>query len=385
MRKYLFILIFALIQSQCFSQSCIEIDLDKFLATERDPLLSEIASDIEFIKLKTDQDHLIGKIGSISRFNDKLLITTNQGKSLYIFTNQGEFVSEIGRYGKGPGEFLQIYGMSIDPVSNHLYILDNNKSKMMEYSSEGVFIKEKKLSFYATGLHATENGFIFYTGSVYTARSNGCLLTVTDKDFNILSSHHPRSMDKGIPDRLNNLYKIEEDLYYWEPYWDTVYAFNGSTKQAKYSFSMGKKQLPKKLLEKVIMYDTGVDNYRWVLFYKDFKDFLYFNIADLNRRGKRIFYDKNTQEGYCIPGNLDYMDWGFIDDISGGPLFSFFSKLSSDEIVCVFDVIELKEYETKGFIDAERAKNTKRHQELAEILKSSSIEDNPIIAIAKLK
>ena len=374
-----------LIQSHCFSQSTIDIDLEKLLSIDRDPLLSEIASDIEFIKLKTDKDHLVGSIGGISRFNDKLLVLANQGKSLYIFTNQGDFVSEIGRRGKGPGEFLYIYGMSIDPISNHLYILDNNQVKLIEYSPDGKFIKEKKLSFYATGVRATENGFIFYTRSVYTFRSRGCVLTVTDKDLNILSSHHPRSIGKGIPDRKNNMYKIEDEIYYWEPFWDTVYAFNGKSIQAKYSFSMGRKQLPKKFLEKSSMIDPSVDVYRWVSFYTEFENFLFFDVIDLNRRGKKIFYDKTTQNGYCIPGNLDYMNWGYIDDISGGPLFTLDSKVLSDEVVCVFEIIELKEYESKGFINANRAKNPKRYQELAKILESSSIEDNPIIAIAKLK
>lgn len=304
MRKSFFVLFFVITQSICFSQNFININLDEFLPNERDPLLSEIASDIRFIKLKTDQDHLIGSIGSISRFNNKLLIVANQGKSLYIFTDQGDFVSEIGRIGKGPGEYLEIYGLSRDPISGHFFILDNGQVKVLEYSPEGEFIKEKKLSFYATGLQATEYGFIFYTGSVYTYRSNGCILNVTDREFNVLSSHHPRAMDKGVPDRLKALYKSEDGLYYWEPFWDTVYAFNGTITQPRYYFNMGKKQLPKQFLERSNMIDPSVDRYRWVVTYKEFNNFLFFDIIDLNRRGKKIYFDKTTRNGYCIPGNL---------------------------------------------------------------------------------
>ena len=120
MRTLSIILFFLLFQFSSFCQNFIDIQLDKYLSNEREPLISEIASDISFVKLKTDQDHIIGSIGSISRFYNKLIIVANQGKSIYIFTDKGDFLVDIGQIGKGPGEFLEVYGLSIDPKSGNL-------------------------------------------------------------------------------------------------------------------------------------------------------------------------------------------------------------------------------------------------------------------------
>ena len=133
------------------------------------------------------------------------------------------------------------------------------------------------------------------------------------------------------------------------------------------------------------MIDPSVDGYRWIITFREFKNYLFFDIIDLNRRGKKILFDKSSNSGYCIPGSLTYMNWGYLDDISGGPLFSIQTKVSTDEVACVFEVIELKEFKAKGLIDPERSKDPKRYNELVELIESSNIEDNPIIAIAKLK
>jgi hypothetical protein len=34
---------------------------------------------------------------------------------------------------------------------------------------------------------------------------------------------------KGKPDRVRTLYSDQEEIIYWEPYWDTVYSFDGKS------------------------------------------------------------------------------------------------------------------------------------------------------------
>lgn len=52
--------------------------------------------------------------------------------SVYVFKQNGEYITTIGRYGKGPGEFLVIGEIQIR--KNELYIYDNHQQKLSVFS-----------------------------------------------------------------------------------------------------------------------------------------------------------------------------------------------------------------------------------------------------------
>ncbi|MCX6225094.1 MAG: 6-bladed beta-propeller [Bacteroidia bacterium] len=334
-------------------QELTEIDIPKLLNPERSPVLSEIASDIQVIKLETTPGCLIESVESLVNWGDNYLIVSNNKKSLLVFNKEGKFIKTVGTIGKGPGEFLEIYGMALDPKTDHFYILDN--------------------------------GFVFYTGSVYAYRTDGCLLTVTDRSGKVLSRYHKRPIKKGLAYPGGARYSDQGNWNYWEAYWDTVYSFNGSSYHPKYYFNIGKSRVPQEMLESRNLFDGNADSYRWISSYSEYKNFLHFEFIDKNRVGKRILYDKNTKTGYCIPGNKEYNDWGFINDFCGGPYFPIIFKLSMTEAACAYHIVDLKEYLSKGWIDPKKAKNPARYKEFTDMINSSSEDDNPILVIAKLK
>ena len=55
------------------------------------------------------------------------------------------------------------------------------------------------------------------------------------------------------------------------------------------------------------------------------------------------------------------------------------------ELGCAYQITDLKEYLSKGWIDSNKAKNQARYKELTDMINQSSVEDNPILLIAKLK
>ena len=56
-----------------------------------------------------------------------------------------------------------------------------------------------------------------------------------------------------------------------------------------------------------------------------------------------------------------------------------------NELGCTYQITDLKEYVSKGWIDSKKAKNPIRYKELTDMINKSSAEDNPILVIAKLK
>ena len=379
--QILFVCYFCAASGQGFT----EIDIPKLLKPERSPALSEIASDIQFIKLQTTPDCLIQSVGSVTRWGDNYLIVANSNKPLLVFSREGKFVRSFGTIGKGPGEFLQIFGMALDPKTDHLFILGNGQVKLLEFDETGKFIREFKLGFYATGVKILDNGFVFYTGSVYAFRTDGFLLTVTDRSGKVLGRYHKHPFLKGKPDHGATRYSDHGNWCYWESYWDTVYTFNGSSYHPKYFFNYGKNRIPQELLESSDMFSNNIDAYTWIASYSEYQNFLYFEFIDKNRRGKKLFYDKNSKAGYCIPGSTEYNNWGFENDFTGGPLFSLDIKMSMSEVACAYQVVDLKEYLVKGRIDPKKARDPARYKEFTDMIRGSSPDDNPILVVAKLK
>jgi hypothetical protein len=366
-------------------QELTEIDIPGLLKTEKSPGLSEIASGIQFLKLQTTPDCLIESVGSVARWGDQFLISANGGKALFVFGKDGKFVKTVSALGKGPGEYVEIYGMNMDTKTGHLFILDNGQVKLMEFDEAGKFIREFKLGFYATGVKVADDGFWFYTGSLYAYRTDGCLITVTDRNGKVIKRYHKRPPLKAPIDRNAWKYSDRGDWCYWEPYWDTVYAFNGSAYHPKYFFNVGKKRIPQEYLESRDMFRKDLDGYQFIMSFLECRSFLSFEFIDKGREGKRLVYDKKSRAGYWIPYNEDFRNWGFMNDFCGGPLYRINTKMSMDELVTSYQVVDLKDYLAKGLIDPKRAKNQALYKEFTDLIKNSAVDDNPILVIAQLK
>jgi len=55
-----------------------------------------------------DKNSAIADISKLIYFDDKIIILDTQSNKVFLFDNSGNFISEIGRAGKGPGEFLRV-------------------------------------------------------------------------------------------------------------------------------------------------------------------------------------------------------------------------------------------------------------------------------------
>lgn len=89
-------------------------------------------------------------IRRIHVLSDGNLIVQNDGDHrLYEFTRDGEFVSVIGNYGRGPGEFLNIWN-SLVSANDTLHVMGNNQShKVFARTARGAweFIRERTINY----------------------------------------------------------------------------------------------------------------------------------------------------------------------------------------------------------------------------------------------
>ncbi|MCG8309682.1 MAG: 6-bladed beta-propeller, partial [Cytophagales bacterium] len=88
---------------------------------------SEFADTVLYIPLETNSQSLFKKISQIQLINDNILISSTH--RLLLFTKKGKFIRQIGKKGKGPGEYLLIFDFVA--ISDTIFISSSGKRSLI--------------------------------------------------------------------------------------------------------------------------------------------------------------------------------------------------------------------------------------------------------------
>lgn len=98
-------------------------------------MLSKIASSVYKIILETNESSLITKIQEIDR-TDQYLFVNDAGKRVLQFDSSGKFIKQIGRQGRGPGEYLSIISQAIDTHNKIVYVASYKQILCFNFSGK---------------------------------------------------------------------------------------------------------------------------------------------------------------------------------------------------------------------------------------------------------
>jgi hypothetical protein len=123
------------------------------------------ADTIIYVPLETNENSYIRRIAKLKK-NDSLIVISDMRKIL-VFGLDGSFIRQIGRRGKGPGEYGTIG--NFDLYHDTIYVA--HRQSISKYTLDGQFVREYKLSKAPSYFSVYSNGLIAlyyeYTGEVY--------------------------------------------------------------------------------------------------------------------------------------------------------------------------------------------------------------------------
>jgi len=102
--------------------------------------ISEVAKEIRYIPLETSKTSLVGGIVRVLYENGKVYIR-DKTDSIKIFDNDGKFLRNFGRRGRGPQEYLFPGNIYISPHNCSL-IINSTGGYVFKYDSTGKFISK---------------------------------------------------------------------------------------------------------------------------------------------------------------------------------------------------------------------------------------------------
>jgi hypothetical protein len=93
-------------------------------------------------QMEGDEEYVFGSVNYISvGQNDQIYVSDWQVPVIRIYDSQGKFISNVGREGRGPGEYIRVQG--IKPIySNKLAVWDVGNQRISIYAEDGAYENE---------------------------------------------------------------------------------------------------------------------------------------------------------------------------------------------------------------------------------------------------
>lgn len=408
--KYLSIIAFVIVVFSFYNKpnenkSSLLADPDKFYVINYEELLgkeqviglSQLASKVEYVKLETNKDCIIGRNPGFF-FTDSIIFVGNSDHVLK-FSRNGKFLGRIGKSGKGPEEIDILITLSIIPDKKLVVVQKDVPKKLMYFTFDGKFIKAVSIPRFGNLKVLNDERYIAYNSGDTGIDEYNFQLTNANRD-NLSFVKNNDKWRNSAPMTLMIDYPYFEPFYLYRSrcflksvYNDTVYYISGDKIVPKYFINLGKYKLPPELRpEKVWI----TDNDKKELLLKKENECYYCNVSEAsdkiflttsnfkhNDTKFLLFYENNKSGNLLI--NEDRKSVGIVNDWDGGLDFWPKGNVNDNKVFMPVDVVNFQKALKKNKDKKGSIKYPEKQSQLQKIVFNSDITDNPILMVVTLR
>jgi hypothetical protein len=367
------------------------LNLAESFSRKEEVNLSRFVNGIKYIKLETTSESMIGGYAQFEVTNDFVIVRqmgpSSKWQILLFDKATGKFLREIGKAGRGPGEFAMYSLIPFNPVKKEIYATDT-RGNILIYNLNGVytgkivipeFKKDEPVAFtsildYDTFVMQVVNTSGSEKRKLLLLSSNGKTKTFPNKLM--LDTTKIKRIISPPPWGFGNFYIWDNKTNFIELYCDTLYQITKNSMIPRYFFDWGK-------------YNSPYSKQLWLSDRQHFYDYFYITkilenksyiFVQTNFKGDNytLFVEKaNDKVTFCKTPESGVS--GFHDDING--LMTVFPHgfTPMNEMVWIIQPVSLLKWLKE---DSKRA--DKAYKKLL-WLKDIDETSNPVIAIGKCK
>ncbi len=246
---FITVIVLIVLSSKTFGQSAktepIRIRID--LKNHSEDIGTAIKS-CSFIPLETSKDCLVGRVALAEKHGENFFLTNIRDNMLMSFNEEGEFISNHIRLGKGPGELVDPFSFMIDYKNDNVVIFSWDKKSNFYFTIDGTFKKEVPNKINNEGMVLLDDGSTAY----YTGKPYNIINDKRDYSYLIISDSLSKVGYRGI-DRptikksgfvmYQSFPRYKNEVYFKHPYPDTIYKIDHLGAKAKYVIDFGKHQI----------------------------------------------------------------------------------------------------------------------------------------------
>ncbi len=350
--------------------------------------ISEIAGDIQYIPLATDSS--LAYIMKVIYSEGVYFVKDNKSKFLR-FDEKGRLLNQIGRRGKGPGEYLYVSDFVIHPVTRNIFVSGGKPDQILVYSTEGKFLKSITLTKKYVSSLGISNGslLLFYFEGGQHIEKN---MELIDTEGNILKSftnkykfERGRAMLGFIGECL--MYPFEGKLHFKEIFSDTLFYMDRLEMVPEIILNSGEKRFTPEMRSKAIA-ETSADPrgssesiVKSLIQNKLFetRNYLFYSYG-YDKKGIMLIYNKSTGKQVEIDSKA-----GIKNDWDGGPNIQLKMNKDDNTVFSWINAFELKQYIASDAFKNSTPKYPEKKKELEKLANSLNENDNPVLMLVKLK
>jgi hypothetical protein len=348
--------------------------------------LSQFASDISYIPLSTSEEDLVSFIVKVVRTDSSYFVS--DGRDLYRFSSEGDYICKIGHRGKGGEEFLTVADFGVDQSKGMVYVL--GFTKIQVYNEEGNYVKTIKLDKDLYGLimrlELWNGNFLCSLGNP-SGKSSDMLLWLNDggkliKAFK--NTYRFNRRDSAIMFNRNEFlfYSFDGTLQSKNIHSDTVRTFSDGQFLPKFVFEQGQERFTPEVQGSGKEYISHMDDYINFTGLFETPHYLWAEYR-LHKKLYGIIAAKATDKQYVYDAKT-----GLTDDLGGGPGFKPIKELTIDGqeyLLGWITPLELKTYVSSDDFSQAKALLPEKKKQMETLAGQLNENDNPVLVLAKLK
>jgi hypothetical protein len=375
-----------------------EIKYENILKNKKMIYLSQVASNVQYIRLETNPSCLLHNLRGIKFFFVDSLIFVQNLDHVLKFSIDGKFIKQIANPGRGPGEVSVIYSMSVIPAKRLLVL--HQRESLLYFSFNGDLIKTVRIPYHQEVKVLNDSRYIAWDPSTNGSERYNFILA-SDRGDTISTVKNYTTWKKVYSGTLiisggafEAFYSNMNSYFFKSAYNDTVYFVNNSENKIEpsYSINFGKYKLPEELIPakvasdpiKLQKYKEKAVNFYWG---KPFEasNKVFIRSSCMGKHDvKYLLYDKDSAEGYLLVDESGEST-GLINDWDGG--FDFWPAVQKNynQIIMPIDIQDFKKKIESNSSDKRIIKYPDRQKAFQSLISTSDVMDNPIIMVVTLK
>ncbi len=383
-------------KEQTKADTLLTIPFAELVKDKREVKLSEFASDIKLIQLENTPEALIGTFENIEYSKDFIFIMC-WTQPIMQFSRTGKFIKQIGKIGKGPGEYSYCTKMSIDEKNKHIYI-QTVEFNIMVFNFDGDYIKTIQCPDMKYYVWSRDSMLVSYFEPI-----SG------DESFVFVEHNEQGDTLQGIPNYIsfdeseqanpfrsssfreqNFSYRFEDKLHLKGCYNDTVYSYDENNQLTpKFFIDLKQHKLPEELVYERKWNRSMPDGLCWTGIHET-SNYLFLPYGyhydssqpelEKEERGY-VLYNKQANSGAAVE---EAKQAGFTDDLNGGPHFRPILTYDHTAIMLV-SALDLKQYLNSDRFKNQAVKFPEEKEKLVQLNKTLKEDDNHFIVEVSLK
>ncbi|BBD45852.1 6-bladed beta-propeller [Petrimonas sulfuriphila] len=207
--------------------------------------LFDYFSHIELIPLETSDNILIGYCEEIIHYQNRYYIFDRNSLSIHVFDDTGKFIFKISKHGQGPGEYIDITSMIINPFTGNIDL--TGLGNIYSYDLSGKYIKtlfrpENSSGYYWNFIPVNANLYVCYVGmsldpykiNYYDVGKNTIIRKEYEDDI-LLNTYFFVSTNSHTP-----FYEYHGKWYFYRFVDNTTYEVGTDSLKPAYTWNFGK-------------------------------------------------------------------------------------------------------------------------------------------------